>query len=91
MDSINISTTNTNRPIPIKPAKAVAKQEAPKESAAVDATGMTDVNALVDKLMQMDNVRKDKIEKGLEILNNPDYPTDDILDSIAERILSEDL
>jgi hypothetical protein len=91
MDSINISTNKTNRHIPIKPNKPATKAEVPVSDTGVDATGMTDVSALVEKLMKMDDVRKEKVERGLEILNNPNYPTDDILDAVAERMLSEDL
>jgi hypothetical protein len=91
MDSINISTNKTNRPVPIKPNKPASKTETPVADTGVDATGMTDVSALVEKLMKMDDVRKEKVERGLEILNDPNYPTDDILDAVAERMLSEDL
>jgi len=91
MDSINISTTNSNRPITLKPAKPVAKQEAPQESAAIDATGMTDVNSLVEQLVGMNDVRQEKVQRGLDILNDPNYPTDDILDSVVDKMLSEEL
>jgi hypothetical protein len=91
MDSINLSNTNSNRPISLKPAKPLVKQEAPNESAAVDSTGMTNVDSLVEQLMGMNEVRQDKIQKGLEILNNPNYLSEDVLDSVVDKFLADEL
>lgn len=89
---MNINTNNSANNIyaknmSAKPAAEAA--EAAKSGSAGVGKDTVELNAL-DKLRDLPEVRPEMVAKGKALLNDPDFPSKEMMDSIAKLIVPFD-
>lgn len=87
---MNINTNNSAGHIYAKnmPAKAAPVEQAKAGPAAV-GKDTVELSAL-EKLRELPDVRPEMVAKGKELLNDPDFPSKEMVDSIAKLIVPFD-
>ncbi len=92
MDSISI-----DRDAPLANVKRAAQASAPKEASGASkssdsSAGLTDVSALAVKVEASagPEIRPEAIERAKALLADPNWPSDDVLDKLSERLLDHE-
>ena len=86
---MNIDPRNTTNPVFTKNSVAnqsPAQATSNKDAAAISKGGDTVNLSALDKLRAEPEVRPDVVAKGKELLNDPNWPSSEIVDSIAKLI-----
>ncbi|MCH6255874.1 hypothetical protein MLD52_04900 [Puniceicoccaceae bacterium K14] len=91
---MNINTNNSAGHIyannmPPKPAAGEKADAAAKSGPAPVGQDKVELNAL-DKLRDLPDVRPEMVAKGKELLNDPEFPSKEMIDSIAKLIVPFD-
>ena len=87
----------TNRP----EASVPPRQDTPVQSRSADTSeaaptsdgslnGLTDLSGLAAKAATGPDLRADEIERAKRLVADPNYPSDEILDKLAEGLLGTD-
>ncbi len=87
MDSISNNPARVAIPFQAKAARSEAK--VPSSSEAVESKETADVTSYLDQLSDMKDVRPDAVKRGLALLENPNWPDDAILESVASGLISQ--
>lgn len=92
MDSISI-----DRDTPLANVKRAVVAPATKEASAASnaadsAANLTDVSALAAKVDAVgeSDVRPEAVERGKALISDPNWPSDDILDKLSEKLLDHE-
>ena len=72
------------------PAPSADAPQAPLGSTKTRANQITDLSALAKKAASGPDVRADEVERGKRLVADPNYPSDDLLEKLAEGLLKTD-
>ena len=87
-------TNRTEAPVPARKNAPVPPRPADSSEITQASDGqdnrMTDLSALAAKAASGPDLRADEIERGKRLVADPNYPSDEILDKLAEGLLRTD-
>lgn len=58
------------------------------EDSISTTSGLSNLQSMVEKLGEMDDIRPEMVELGKKLANSKDFPSGDSLDKLAEALLS---
>ncbi len=92
MDSISVDADSGVSRINRAPLTPAQKSETKTDNGAEASTNLTDVQALAAKVDSTGpEVRPEVVERGKALASTPNWPDDDVLDKLAEKLIdSED-
>lgn len=64
--------------------------DASRDATKTSANQITDLSALAKKASAGPDVRADEVERGKKLIADANYPSDDLLENLAEGLLKTD-
>ena len=92
MDPISNRTDSSVsvRQNPVVPTPSSAASQASPDSTKASSNQITDLYALAQKAASGPDVRADEVERGKRLVADPNYPSDALLEKLAEGLLNSD-
>lgn len=91
MDSISIDRDAPLANVKRTSAAPVAKETSNASNSAASAAQLTDVSALAAKVNATGpEIRPEAIERAKALLADPNWPNDDVLDKLSEKLLDQE-
>lgn len=91
MDSISVDTDSGVSRINRAPSPPAQKSEAKSISDTKGTSNLTDVPALAAKVKSAGpDVRPEAVERGKALVADPNWPSDEVLDELAEKLLDNE-
>ena len=89
MEAINSQEKSQVRLNTARPAVASSSMVSSDKDPSTQVS-LTDLSSLVDRIKSSSDIRPDAVERGKSLLADPNWPSDDIIDSLAEKLLDEE-
>ena len=91
MDSISVDADSGVSRISRAPSPPAQKSEAKSTPDAEAASSLTDVPALAAKVNSTaPDIRPEAVERGKALAADPNWPGDEVLDKLAEKLLEDE-
>ena len=74
----------------VVPAPSADASQASPDSTKTSSNQITDLSALAQKAASGPDVRAEEVERGKRLVADPNYPSDDLLEKLAEGLLNSD-
>ena len=72
------------------PARSADASQASRDATKTSSNQITDLSALAQKAASGPDVRADEVERGKKLIADANYPSDDLLENLAEGLLKTD-
>ena len=80
-------STRQDSPTPARPPDASVESE---EATNTSLNQITDLSSIAQKASAGPDLRVDEVERGKRLVADPNYPSDDLLEKLAEGLLKTD-